>query len=189
MKYLHPDWPTILTEVMKRKRIRQVDLARKLNRRPQNINSLLMRQVLKVTTLRKLSVALEEDLFVHLLARENSTVLKKAKAAGVGAGETNELLSRQTETEHLLTEKEDQATRLAALTAETTELKAANKSLEAELKKVTQEAQKQNEQQQAELDRLREEIKQLEFDRKLQVSVLEAKLEVLQGSTNNENDA
>ncbi len=188
MKYEHPEWPRIITGLLKSKGIRQVTLAKKLGQRPQTVSKLVTRKHLHVGTIRKLSHLLGEDLFVHLLTKENLAILKKAKAVGVGAGETNELLSRQTATEQLQTEKEDQATRLAALTTETWELKAANKSLEAELKKVTQEAQKQNEQQQTELDRLREEVRQLEFDKKLQVSVLEAKLEVWQGNAKNEQE-
>lgn len=180
MKYERPDWPGILAGLMKKKGIRQVSLAKKLGQRPQTIHNLLARKELKVSTIRKLSHVFGEDLFVHLLAQGNLAVLNKARAASVSSGEKNEILSQQAEVEELRRANTDQEARLEALTAETQELKASNANLAEELDKAVQQTQKQNETKQAELDHLRDKVRELEFDKKLQISVLEAKLEVLE---------
>lgn len=186
MKYEQPDWPKILAELMKRKGMRQIDLAKKLGQRRQALGNMIVRKDLKVPSIRTLSKGLGEDLVVHLLAKETHRILEKAMEVNVTAGGENELLKWRLEMEQMAVQIEAQKLQLENLTTEVKELRAANKSQGAELKQAeTQRKQLEAKQEKElkasadEMHRLKEEIRELKYEKRLEVSVLQAKLDVL----------
>ncbi len=186
MKYEQVDWSKLLPGLLKAKSMRKVDLAGKMGQSQQALGNMFDRIDLKVPSVQALSRGLGEDLMVHLLAKETQTVLEKAREVGVTTGPENELLAWQSELQLLRVEIEAQQKQLAAQAREIQDLDAIRKTLEAELRAERAESKQQEAREKAELqakgaelDRLRAEVRQLEYDKKLEVSVLQAKLDVL----------
>lgn len=216
MKFEQPTWPQILKGKCQNKGLRQVDLVKIMNSRPQSVNTMLNRQNHRLHSIETLSHILEEDLVVHCLSNEAKTVLKTAEEFGI-TYETLDTLdefweTKAEESEYARQLKEQLAEQQAEIELKEAEILSQKKALEAEKKNVEHHLrditrlQAFVEQQQVEISELRAQLNQqaeshieskktqedifqqfkserreAEFESRLKIAVLEAKLEIFQG--------
>ncbi len=192
MKYQKFDWPSFLNARLEAKGVRQIDLAKRWGMKPQSIHGLLNRSEHKLESLKKLSHFLGEDLVFHCLSVEYQEVLRKAWEAGVRPGEDNPMLDWQVEKAQVLEELEAKKASVDQLGAEVKKLKSEKATLANENARLREEVERlredmgqqlnsMREAHEKELGQLKEVQQKFEYESRLKISVLEAKLEVLQG--------
>ncbi len=83
MKYFNVEWTRLVKQTLKRKGVDQSWLARKMGTSTASLTQVLRRGKLTTTTVRRISIALDEDMVVHLLSDQTISLLNKARKAGL----------------------------------------------------------------------------------------------------------
>lgn len=83
MQYFNVEWTRMIKQLISQKGIDQSTLARRMGTSTASLTQVLRRGKLTLTTVRRISVALDEDLVVHLLSQESMLLWKKAIKAGL----------------------------------------------------------------------------------------------------------
>lgn len=204
IKYTNPEWGKLIVQELESRGMSQKELAKRMGKTGAAVRMLLKRETITLANVRALSKGMGRDYVELLLSEESKTTLDMVRLTGFHPGaqaiqDQVELEIGKVRQEKFEAENREQALKIQldalmrefeAEKAKVRELGASIKTQKKEIKSLKEnnaEIEKLMESHQAELSKkdkfigkLRTEKREIEFDTKLKISVLEAKLEVLQ---------